>query len=250
MEIAYELHGAGEAVVLVHGWAGDRSSWRHQLDELARQHLVVALDLGGHGASGLGRSDWNLEAFGDDVVAVVDEVGPSRVSLVGHSMGGDAIVYAARRLGDRVRGLIWVDAFRSLGDEPESSVEQLEAFLAPFRADFVGAVTQFARGMFPADAEPALVQRVAADMAAAPPEVALGSLRFALNREPPLLAALSEITAPIVAINPDLAPTDVDSLRRHGVEPTVLTGVGHFLMLEDPAQFNPVLMAALASFAD
>lgn len=93
-----------------------------------------------------------------------------------------------------------------------------------------------------------LVDRVAADMAAVRRDAALGSLGYALNREPPLLAALAKLTAPVVAINPDVAPTDVDSLRRHGVEPIVLTGVGHFLMLEDPEQFNPVLVETLASF--
>jgi pimeloyl-ACP methyl ester carboxylesterase len=45
-----------------------------------------------------------------------------------------------------------------------------------------------------------------------------------------------------------VSPTDVESLRRHGVEPIILTGVGHFSMLEDPDQFNPVLVATLASF--
>ena len=70
-------------------------------------------------------------------------------------------------------------------------------------------------------------------------DAALGSLGYPLNREPPLLGALAELTAPVVAINPDVAPTDVQSLRRHGVEPVVLGGVGHFLILEDPEQFNP-----------
>jgi pimeloyl-ACP methyl ester carboxylesterase len=54
--------------------------------------------------------------------------------------------------------------------------------------------------------------------------------------------------APVAARNPDVSPTDVESLRRHGVEPIILTGVGHFLMLEDPDQFNPLLVATLASF--
>jgi pimeloyl-ACP methyl ester carboxylesterase len=71
---------------------------------------------------------------------VVDDIGAQRFALVGHSMGGDAIVHAARRLGDRVVGLVWVDVFRSLGDEPVSSHEQVEAFVAPFRDDFEAAV--------------------------------------------------------------------------------------------------------------
>ena len=102
--------------------------------------------------------------------------------------------------------------------------------------------------MFPAAADGELVDRIATDMATAPREVALGSLRYALNRQPAILEALPHITAPIVAINPDIQPTDVDSMRRHGIEPIVLKDVGHFLMIEDPEQFNPVLAATLASF--
>ena len=95
VEIAYATHGAGgPAVVLVHGWAGNRTYWAHQIDHLAERHQVIAVDLGGHGESGLGRVDWTLPAFGDDVVAVVDEVDARKVVLVGHSMGGDAVVLA------------------------------------------------------------------------------------------------------------------------------------------------------------
>lgn len=252
VEVAYHCYGRDDpdasTVVLVHGWAGSESSWVHQIEALAAGYQVVALDLGGHGRSGGGRAAWTLPSFGDDVVAVVDEVGARDVVLVGHSMGGDAIVFAARALGDHLRGLVWVDAFRSLGDEPPSSAEDVAAFVAPFHADFAAAVDRFARGMFPEDADPALVDRVAGTMVATPREAALGSLGFALNRHPPMVAALAELRAPIVAINPDVGPTDVESLRHHGVEAIVLRGVGHFLMLEDPEQFNRALLAAVASF--
>ena len=93
VEIAYATYGGdgagGPAVVLVHGWAGNRTYWAHQIDPLAERYQVIAIDLGGHGESGLGRIDWNLAAFGDDVVAVVDEIDANKVALVGHSMGGD-----------------------------------------------------------------------------------------------------------------------------------------------------------------
>jgi pimeloyl-ACP methyl ester carboxylesterase len=255
VEIAYATYGTRDggdspAVVLVHGWSGNRAYWAYQIDVLAERYHVTAVDLGGHGESGLGRDDWNLAAFGDDVVAVIDEVGAQKVALVGHSMGGDAVVHAARRLGDRVVGLVWVDTFRSLGDEPESPPEAVEAFLAPFLDDFGAAVERFVRTMFPEDADGGLVDQIAAGMAAAPQEVALGCLRYARNREPPILAALPHIAAPIVAINPGIGPTDVDAMRRHGVEAIVLEDVGHFLMIEGPDRFNPVLAATLASFGN
>lgn len=251
VEIAYTVAGAGDgapAVVFVHGWAGNRSYWHRQVDHFADRYQVVAVDLGGHGESGLGRHDWNLAAFGDDVLAVVHQIDAPKVALVGHSMGGDAILHAASQLGDRVAGLVWVDVVRSLGSEPVSPPDVVDSFLAPFRTDFAAAVTQFARSLFPPSADHQLVDRVAADMIAAHREVSLGSLQYALNREPPMLAELAQITAPVVAINPDVAPTDTESFRRHGIEPIVLRGVGHYLMLEDPGQFNRVLEATLAAF--
>lgn len=254
VEIAYAVHGGDRGaglpvVVLVHGWAGDRSYWDEQIKFLAARYQVVALDLGGHGESGLGRTDWNLPAFGDDVVAVVDDIGARNVALVGHSMGGDAVTYAAQQLGERVCGLVWVDTLRSLTPEPDSPPEAIEAFAAPFRDDFEATVDQFVRGMFPASADPALVDRIAADMADASRESAVGSIRYALNRVRPLLAALAGIKAPAVAINPDISATDVASMRANDIEPIVLNGVGHFLMIEAPEQFNPVLAATLEGFA-
>ena len=79
-------------------------------------------------------------------------------------------------------------------------------------------------------------------------EVALGSLPYARNRQAAILGVLPDIAAPIVAINPATAPTDIASLRRHGVEPTLLEDVGHFPMIEAPDRFNAVLAATLASF--
>ena len=163
-------------------------------------------------------------------------------------MGGDAVVHAACQLGDRVAGIVWVDVLRSLGDEPVSPPDVVDAFVAPFREDFATAVDRFARSLFPTTADRALVDRIAGEMAAARRDATLGSLGYALNRHPPMLAALAEITAPVVAINPDIGPTDSESLRRNGVEPIIVEGVGHFLMLEDPERFNAVLDSALASF--
>ena len=252
VDIAYDVYrdtaDAAFAVVLVHGWAGNRSYWDHQVAHLRDRYHVVTVDLGGHGASGVGRADWTLPAFGDDVVAVVEETGAPRVVLVGHSMGGDAAVHAARRLGDRVTGIVWVDVLRSLGDEPVSPPEVVDAFVAPFREEFVAAVDRFARSLFPATADPALVDRIAADMAAVRRDATLGSIGYALNRHPSIIAGLAELAAPVAAINPDIGPTDVESLRRHGVDPVILEGVGHFLMLEAPERFNAALDATLEAF--
>jgi len=105
--IAYEVRGKGDlAIVLVHGWSCDRSYFQHQLESFSDRYIVVTPDLAGHGESTLGRENYTIALFGADVAAVVRKLDLKRVVLVGHSMGGDVVVAAARllkgRVGDRL----------------------------------------------------------------------------------------------------------------------------------------------------
>jgi len=245
--IAYEAHGketpGAPALVFVHGWSCDRSYWAGQLQPFSRQFKVVAVDLAGHGESGLGRETQTMGAFGGDVAAVVERLGLERVILIGHSMGGDVIVEAARQLKGRVAGLVWVDTYKQLGTP--RAPEQLQAMVAPFRANFVETTRSFVRGMFPPSADRSLVERVALDMSAAPPPVALGALESAMSFDREVPRLLQELNLPVVAINPDYQPTDTASMQRHGVEVVFMPGVGHFLMMEDPERFNGILRTVI-----
>lgn len=238
--IAYEVQGSDPVtLVLVHGWSCDRSYWRHQLEPLAAACRIVTLDLAGHGESGNARRTWSIESFGEDMAAVLRHIDAAPMLLVGHSMGGDVVVEAARRLGTQVRGLIWVDTYKQLGNP--RSAEQVAALIAPFRNDFAAQVRAFVRSMFPPDADPALVERVADDMADAPPPIALSCIEASLTYGRNITDAIARIDVPIVAINPDAPPTDRASMERHGVAVVTMPSVGHFPMLEAPDRFNVLL---------
>jgi len=255
--VRYDVHGAGThgrglpALVLVHGWSCDRGYWRHQVPRFAAERTVVTVDLAGHGESGTaGRSAWTMPSFGGDVAAVADHLGLDDLVLAGHSMGGDVIIEAARLLPGRVRGLIWLDTYRRLAEpgDPGQAAADLAAFLAPFRAGFATATRAFVRRLFPPDADEDLVAWVAADMAAAPPEIAVDALRHAFSNEAAAIAGLRDLGLPAVAINPAEPPSDRASLARHGVTLSEVPGVGHFLMLEDPAAVSRALGEAIAAF--
>ena len=246
--IVFEDEGSGQrALVFVHGWSCDRSYWSEQMAAFARSYRVVAVDLPGHGESGFGRASWTMPAYGGDVAAVVERLQLEDVVLVGHSMGGDVIIEAALRLGDRVRGLVWVDVYRSLNDS--DGAEDVETFVGRFRADFAGEVERFVRDFFLPTSDPALIERIVADMKSAPPDVALDELRHAMTNEGAAIAGLRKLGTPAVAINPDYRPTDKASLLRYGVRPVIMSGVGHMLMLEEPERFNQILGSVVAGFA-
>jgi pimeloyl-ACP methyl ester carboxylesterase len=104
--IAFEVWGVGSpTIVFVPGLTGDRSDFSAQVSFFEGSHQVVGVDLPGNGESGRDRSVWTMAAFGQDVATVVDHLALDDLVLVGHSLGGDAIVEAALRLGGRVRDL-------------------------------------------------------------------------------------------------------------------------------------------------
>ena len=245
--IYYDVRGIGDkALVFVHGWSCDRSYWDAQTDEFAKIYRVVTIDLGGHGQSGLERETWSMAAFGADVAAVVSALDLSNVTLVGHSMGGSVIIEAARLLPDRVVALVGVDNFHNFS---QSFTEvQIKGFTAPFAADFANTTNVFVRSMFPEDADSALVEQVAKDMALARPEVAVSALGEFLGYD--YRSALNEMRLPIRVIGSDHHPVDIVGNRAiiESFQFMLMPGRGHFLHLEDPTTFNQLLATTLAEF--
>ena len=240
--ITYEVHGEGApALVLLHGWSCDRSYWKGDAELFFRRYKVVAIHLAGHGASGTERKNYTIESFGADVAAVINKLNLQHIVLIGHSMGGDVIVDAARQLPrDRIEGLVMVDTYKELG--AGHPPEQVEAFIAKFRTDFKDSVHSFVRGMFSSNTDTALVEMVCEnDMASAPPAIALSALESSFNYSREITKTLLEIKLPVTTINSNSAPTDTASMHRYGVQVVVMKGSGHFLMMEVPNQFNDVL---------
>jgi len=243
VHIEYRVYGGGEPViVLVHGWACDANYWSAQIDPLKAKYTVVAVNLAGHGASGKNRSDWSMGNYGEDVATVVRQLPQRQVVLVGHSMGGDVALEAARRIGDRVIGIIAIDALKSIG-LPPMRAREIEMRIAQFRADFIGQTRKFvAESLFTRDANPVFVARVAYDMSLEPPEVAVPSMQSLLAMD--FASVLPDIHVPVLAINSDLAPTDEARIRKFlpDFKADVLIHTGHFLMLEAPQRVNPLLL--------
>jgi pimeloyl-ACP methyl ester carboxylesterase len=175
---------------------------------------------------------------------VVEALGLRKVILAGHSMGGPVIIEAARRLPGRVVGLIPVDT--ALNVEQTNSPEEVAGYIEAFEKDYRGTAERFTRQyMFAVKSDPALVDRVAVKNASAPPEIAIPCLRAAFSYD--ARPTLREVRVPAHAVNADRFPTDVEANRRHfaSYELTLMTGVGHYLMLEDPQRFSELLAGAV-----
>jgi len=135
-------------VVLVHGFGLNADIWHFQRAALRGRHRLVFLDQRGHGRSGEpSPGSWTIDRLGLDLAEVLDAAVPDGpVVLVGHSMGGMAILALARRrpelFGPRVVGVGLICS--SAGDAPYSVGRPIAAF-GPL--DALGALAvSFGRG--------------------------------------------------------------------------------------------------------
>ncbi len=245
--IAYDAGGTGELVIVfVHGWTCDRSYWSEQLQHFAASYRVMAIDLAGHGDSDSTREDYTMASFGADVAAAA--AGDFPVVLVGHSMGGPVMLEAARLMGNRVLGMVAVDALQNVSaNVPDEAAA--EAQLATMVADYQQVVRPFIEGMFLDDANVKLRERITSDMLATDESVAISAVRGMQRMD--YVSVLSELDAPLVLISSTMQPTNIAALQalHNNSRLQTIDGVGHFLMMEKPVVFNAMLQDVITQMA-
>lgn len=102
--------GVGDPIVLVHGAFTSSHLWKDVLPRLPKGHRVLVLDLLGHGRSDPPRgSAMTITAHADRLAALLDVMGVSVASLVGHGIGAAISALVASRLPDRVAHLALVN---------------------------------------------------------------------------------------------------------------------------------------------
>ena len=240
VKIVYSVYGKGEpTLVFVHGWSGDRSVWQKQVPYFAKKYRVLVLDLAGHGASGRQRQVYTQEAFGEDVAAVVNVEKADKVILIGHSMSGVVILEANRLLKAKVCGLIGIDTLESFERMP--TPEEREQYIGPMKKDFLKGVKGFVGRMFTANADPKLVKQVVANVSRVNPAIAISTIECYLST--PIIPLLSDVNVPLWCLNADLWPSypEINSKYLKSYHLRVIPGVGHFLMVEVPDEFNKQL---------
>lgn len=245
VEIVYSAQGVGEpALVFIHGGLANRSFWDGELYRFGEEHRVLAPDLAGHGESASNRRDWGLPQLGADICAVIEAEQAQQVVLIGNSLGGQAAVEAALRLGDRALGVVGVDTFHSL--DHGMTTEEARTRAEAFRDDYAGSLHLMVLQLFHPDADPALLRDAERRMAHTAPEAAYGMFVALAGYHPG--EAARRMKCPLRAINGDLWPTDVEGVRRY--KPDFAVGLmehtGHYPMLERPVAFDRMVGEVVA----
>ncbi|MGR3698318.1 MAG: alpha/beta fold hydrolase [Roseovarius sp.] len=133
--LSYRRAGAGAPLVLVHGYLGGSAQWQAELARFSDRFDVIAPDLPGYAGSAALPPPERIAAFAAAVVALLDELGIGRFTLMGHSMGGMIVQELAATHPDRVARLILYGT-GPLGAMP-NRFEPLETSRARLRSDGV-----------------------------------------------------------------------------------------------------------------
>jgi 3-oxoadipate enol-lactonase len=249
--IYYDCEGRGDAVVLIHGLSADHRVWDDQLAALSRQYRVVRLDLRGFGKSAAISEPYS---HADDIKSILDRLEIRSAHIVGHSMGAAVGGDFVQTYPEATRS--WVLANGILTGWP---LQHLMPTLMPIVAtamqgDIAGAKRMWIEhAMFePARRNPqvrANLQRVVDDYSGwhfANPE-------NPRERKPPVSTAdaLEKLAVPTLAIVGELDLPDFQEIaaavatRAPGATKVVIPGVGHLANVEQPEQFNRVLLQFL-----
>ncbi len=241
----YQNYGKGrDAVVLIHGWTCNLDYWRDQVPDFAKRNRVIALDLPGHGQSDKPELVYSMDLFARAVDAVMRDAKVERAVLVGHSMGTPIARQFYRKYPQKTLAIVVVDGgLRPFGDK-----KMRDSFTAAFRApNYKEAGMQ----MFAAMAGPQLPaetqERIKTSFLNTPQHVMVSAME-GMNDDS--IYGPDKMNVPVLAIlaKSPFWPADTEQFIRSiapNLDFQMWEGVGHFLMMEKPKQFNEAVIGFL-----
>jgi pimeloyl-ACP methyl ester carboxylesterase len=261
---------AAPMLVFVHGFSLDLTTWHHQWMALSSRYRCVLFDLRSHGRSAAAADgDVSPSAFGRDLAAVLDAVAVDRqVVLVGHSLGGLAILSMAAERPDlfagRVAGVVFSGA--AMNDLWRGAIGSLTGMLRPRlgslrqAAGRVNALRRYVLSrppdvghlvarmtQFGPDAPPHVVDYVVALAARAPSHVWTDGLAALMDADLRDAAAFVRVPALVIAGEHDRMTPPSSAVALAGELPEgrleLLERAGHIPMMETPEAFNELVDA-------
>ncbi|MFY9557967.1 MAG: alpha/beta hydrolase [Blastocatellia bacterium] len=242
--IHYENHGKGrEALVFVHGWTCNLEFWNRQTPAFESKTRVLLIDLPGHGQSDKPQIAYSMDLYARAVDAVLADAGVDRAVLVGHSMGTPVIREFYRKYPRKTLGLVIVDGpLRPFADQ-----KAMEQFIVPMRGpNYKEVASGFIAAIIGQSATPELRAEIKDAMLSTPQHVAVSAME---GMNDPGIWKDDKINVPALAVMTKAWPPDTEQFYR-SLAPKLayhpMDGVGHFLMMEKPAEFNELLAGFLA----
>jgi 3-oxoadipate enol-lactonase len=251
--IAANIQGEGdELIVLLHGVGADKSCWKYQLDHLSSHgYKVAALDMRGTGDSQARDASGEVlkidrEEFAKDVDAVIKALGYSKALWIGNSMGGVIILEAI------AQGLTTLDKIvlsNTFAKHPES----VNILPRPAKALATKSLAEFARERIPmtlrSDIDKKTLDEAIYAMSRKDVEAYLATWRATWS--PDRRDLLRSVTNKTLVVGSDkdmITPIPLSEELANGIPGArlaVIANAGHIPSLDQPEQFNTIVLEFL-----
>ena len=248
--VHYRSVGSGPTpVIFLSGWGCDTSLWVNQAPVLAPHYRVLLIDLPGHGGSDKPDIPYSIDLFLGAVNAVVEQVQAPKVVAVGHSLGGMVAYEYARRWPEKIVALIWVDAAFSMPIDVDQQIAGQRKRAEEFRAaDYAEKVRGFIDQLYVPETPTHIREKVTAAILSTPQHVLASCLEGLAD---PRLFEHKTLDIPAFAIFSSFwGPERFIEIFKKTMpqfQHQVLTGVGHYPMLEKPEEVNAALTRFMGS---
>jgi pimeloyl-ACP methyl ester carboxylesterase len=117
IEMYYEEYGAGEPLVLLHGFGGCAQNWHPFTAKLSERHRLIVVDLRGHGHSTNPDSTFTHREGASDVFLLLDKLGVGHFSAMGISSGGMTLLHMATSQRKRIDSMVLISATSHFPDQ-------------------------------------------------------------------------------------------------------------------------------------
>ncbi len=259
VRLFYDDQGAGgPPLVFVHGFACTHDDWQAQVAFFQSQYRVIACDLPGHGASEPPPDQGSVESLGGALASLLEALDLPPAVLVGHSMGCRIIMQATLNAPERVAKLILLDGSCVGANDPQAAEQQTRQHIA--KVGYRTMVESLFESMFVEGADPALKDRIIQRAHELPEAVGTTLFsRLVAWDAGKVDAALAQIKVPTyvlqstyfntelvrVSLQPGEVTPWMERVQQHvaTAELDVISGVGHFPMLDVPDIVNAKMAA-------
>ena len=254
-----EAAGAGPALLLLHGFSGDRSTWRGLRQNLSRDFQLVCLDILGHGKSDkpASPSSYRMPDLAADIMDLLQQRQITAAHMLGYSMGGRLALYLALRYPGRFASLALESASPGLAEaakraqrrrQDEDLADRIEAQGIGWFVDYWESLPLWAsQNRLPAEVRAAQRrQRLGNDARGLANSLrAMGS-----GAQPSLWHALPSLTIPTLLLHGELDDkfhriNAAMAEKMPNAQLVCIPSAGHNTHLENPAAFARALRSFL-----
>jgi pimeloyl-ACP methyl ester carboxylesterase len=241
VNLYYEVHGEGPALLLSHGYSATSQMWQGQVEALSKHHKLITWDMRGHGQSDYPEEQaaYSEEATVADMAALLDAVGAKTAIIGGLSLGGYMSLAFHRAHPDRTRALLIIDTGPGYRKDEARDGWNANALKTAERYETEG-LGRLAAGSVEMRTS---THRNAEGLARA----ARGMLT---QRDDKVISSLPTVAVPSVVVvgandTPFLAASDYMAAKIPGAKKVVIPDAGHAANIDQPAAFNAAILGFL-----